>query len=150
MSSYDQWKGPYAVVIDTDSYTGNFERDLCAYCTGVVGECEVGKDEAKEYFTKYGFDEKYSFPAHRDDDIFCAILDHVMDDHGCFRPCCIWPGSDHKHNSMIIYFQEKPTKEQIDRIKERSRDFGDRRGIKILAVKVISRNVKIVDEVVNY
>jgi len=32
------------LVIDTDSYAGNFERELCGYVTGQYGECEVGKD----------------------------------------------------------------------------------------------------------
>jgi hypothetical protein len=29
-------------IVDTDSYAGNFERCMCAYMTGQIGECEVG------------------------------------------------------------------------------------------------------------
>ena len=35
----------YTIIIDTDEYSGNFEREMCAYCTGQVGECEVGEEE---------------------------------------------------------------------------------------------------------
>jgi hypothetical protein len=34
-------------VVDTDTYAGNFEREMCAYITGQVGECEVGEEIAK-------------------------------------------------------------------------------------------------------
>ncbi len=36
----------YLFVIDTDTYAGSFEREICAYVTGQIGECEVGKEEA--------------------------------------------------------------------------------------------------------
>ena len=36
----------YLFVIDTDSYSGNFEREMCAYCTGQIGDCEVGIEHA--------------------------------------------------------------------------------------------------------
>src|SRR5215469_5557664 len=34
------------LIIDTDRYSGNFERDLCAFVTGRYGDCEVGKEVA--------------------------------------------------------------------------------------------------------
>ncbi len=34
---------PYLFVIDTDTYAGNFEREMCAYVTGQIGECEVSR-----------------------------------------------------------------------------------------------------------
>ena len=37
----------YLFVIDTDIYAGNFERQMCAYITGQIGECEVGKENAE-------------------------------------------------------------------------------------------------------
>ena len=33
----------YGFVVDTESYAGNFERELVAYMTGEIGVCEVGK-----------------------------------------------------------------------------------------------------------
>ena len=63
-------------VIDTDSYAGNFERDMCAYITGCIGECEVGEEFAQLYLQETG--EKYSQ--------FDVLLEHRPDDEGCFRP----------------------------------------------------------------
>jgi hypothetical protein len=34
----------YVFIIDTEQYAGNFEREMCAYCTGILGDCEVGED----------------------------------------------------------------------------------------------------------
>lgn len=35
-------------VIDTGSYAGNFERKMCAFITGQVGDCGVGREIALE------------------------------------------------------------------------------------------------------
>ena len=35
-------KNGYGLVVKTNSYAGDFEREYCAYVTGQVGECEVG------------------------------------------------------------------------------------------------------------
>lgn len=40
----------YIFIIDTDEYSGNFERDLCGYITGCVGDCEVGQEYADKFF----------------------------------------------------------------------------------------------------
>ena len=32
-------------VVDTDTYAGNFEREMCAFMTGITGACGVGKEE---------------------------------------------------------------------------------------------------------
>lgn len=38
----------YSLIIDTTLYSGNFERPLCAWLTGQVGECGVGGDVAEK------------------------------------------------------------------------------------------------------
>lgn len=38
----------YLFVVDTESYAGNFERPLCAFVTGQVGECGVGEELAEQ------------------------------------------------------------------------------------------------------
>lgn len=35
----------YSIVVETDSYAGNFEREMCAFMTGHIGECEAGLKE---------------------------------------------------------------------------------------------------------
>ena len=67
-------------VIDTDSYAGNFERDMCAYITGVLGDCEVGDEFAKIYLKETGEEESQ----------FTEILEQRPDEHGCCRPCSCW------------------------------------------------------------
>lgn len=38
----------FEVIVDTTHYAGNFERELCAWLTGQVGECGVGAEIAEE------------------------------------------------------------------------------------------------------
>ncbi len=38
----------FAFVIDTTEYAGNFERPMCAYLTGQIAECGVGREIADE------------------------------------------------------------------------------------------------------
>ena len=71
----------YVFVIDTESYAGNFEREMCAYVTGVLGECGVGEEMVELYTEETGEDESR----------FYELLEQRPDEHGCHRPCYIWP-----------------------------------------------------------
>jgi len=71
---------PWGFVVDTDEYAGNFERDLVAYMTGQVGECEVGEECAEKY-REAGLKE----------DVYVISQ---PDDHGCMRPASIFPNPD--------------------------------------------------------
>ena len=75
----EKFGGCYLFIIDTDTYAGNFERQLAAYCTGVVGECTVGTEEATLF--------KQECPDRSD---ITNIVDQKADEHGCFRPVTIW------------------------------------------------------------
>jgi hypothetical protein len=82
--STDIPKNKWAVIIDTNKYAGNFERELCAYCTGIIGECEVGDDlvpSFQEYIKTIGWKENK----------FEEVVAQVADDHGCERPVSIYP-----------------------------------------------------------
>lgn len=37
------------LIIDTEQYSGNFEREMCAFITGQIGECGVGRELADKY-----------------------------------------------------------------------------------------------------
>lgn len=65
-------------VIDTDSYAGNFERQMCAYVTGQVGECGVGQEMAEKFNDEC-------------DVSFAGFVVSVPDEHGCWRPASIYP-----------------------------------------------------------
>lgn len=71
----------YQFVIHTDSYSGNFERKLCAACTGQFGECGVGEEIAEAFKAKYPAEWKQ----------FGKIIRQVADEHGVKRPTEIWP-----------------------------------------------------------
>jgi hypothetical protein len=99
---------PFTFIIDTDSYGGNFERKLCAYVTGVTGECTVGEDVADLVAADlqgYGLGE---------------IVMQVPDDNGCRRPVSI---GGIKGCSVEIYFDTEPSAFLIDMFKRRSLAF---------------------------
>ena len=98
----------WGVVIDTDTYAGDFERELCAWTTGQVGECGVGEEYAFEYIAA-----KFT------------NVTSVADDNGCFRPASIFEDSEGVYNSVIIFFSTAPTQEQIDMIKHRCASYHD-------------------------
>jgi hypothetical protein len=70
----------YMVLIDTDKYAGNFERDMCAFITGVIGECGVG-DEAQVIALKELDPETKEW--------FKDNVALIADEHGCARPATI-------------------------------------------------------------
>lgn len=123
-------KSGFAFVIDTDSYAGNFEREMTAHITGVIGECEVGEEF---------IDEDFPFPG-------VENVEQVSDDNGCYRPTSCWPSKSGGYNSVAIFFRNKPTPEDIEFMKSRSLTFNSewenetwRQGkpIKILGYRLI-------------
>lgn len=100
----------WGLVIKTNEYAGNFERELCAHCTGQIGECGVGE----EYITKENQKK------------FQNIVINRSGEDGCPRPCEIWLSDDGaSYTSVIIYFEDKPSQKSIDIIKSRSNTFVD-------------------------
>lgn len=87
----------YKFIIDTDQYAGNFERDLCAYVTGHIGECRVGDDFAELYIQEVG-DEV--------DDVI-----QKADEDGCYRPCEIEPNSNYFNTGMGCHYHISETDE---------------------------------------
>ena len=39
---------PWTFIIDTEQYAGNFERQMAAWITGVIGGCGVGEEAARQ------------------------------------------------------------------------------------------------------
>lgn len=120
---------PYVFVVDTNSYAGNFERELVAYMTGARGDCRVGKTEAKYYEEDMG-------------ELGVALtakLGQYPDDNECYRPATIWPtpnryndgdgnhfdgpGRFPAYESVAALFDECPTPEEIDLMKRRAQQY---------------------------
>ena len=118
-------KTGFAFVIDTDSYAGNFEREMTAHITGVIGECEVGEEFIDEDFPFYN----------------SGNVMQVADDHGCERPTSCWPNKEGSYNSVAIFFESKPTPEDIVFMKTRALSFDEAwrqaSPIKILGYRLI-------------
>jgi len=99
----------YILILDTDKYAGNFERDLTAYATGHVGECEVGDDQA-ELFNEAGVSQEII------DELEDKILS-IPDEHGCSRPCEIQTTPSWVDDGMGTQYKQsidvEPTVEQI-------------------------------------
>lgn len=77
---YEGFSG-FIFVIDTDRYAGSFERPLTAFCTGQVGECEVGQDQVPLF-------EDNCTPELSE--YFDSNVAPVPDEYGCIRPTSIW------------------------------------------------------------
>ena len=125
MSVDTAFAAPWVFVIDTDQYAGNFEREMCAYCTGTIGQCGVGEEIANLFEEDFELeDDKYG-----EDNPFIDYVDNwVMGEDGCGRPTSIWGGpADNNCNSVAIFFQQEPTEEHIKIMKERSSDFAKNR-----------------------
>jgi len=102
-------------VIDTADYAGNFERDLCAFIAGRVGDCGVGEEFAKLFVSQVDKSDEY---------LFNNVIDE-MDDNGCRRPTSIYLNNDNKYHSVVIFFESKPSSSQIQLMKERSEEFAN-------------------------
>ncbi len=132
----------FVFVIKTNSYAGNFERKMCAYVTGEVGECGVGGEEA-ELFTQ-------DYPGNYE---FEDLVISFPDDHGCYRPATIW-GSN--CNNMAIFFEIAPTSTQLDLVRDRARKFalmtdprdGKHKHISIYGFELIEYQVKRIESLV--
>lgn len=105
------FEGEWAFVIDTDQYAGNFERDICAFVTGHVGECGVGEEFAEI------FKEEVGNPIEN--------VTREPDEHGCCRPTSMyyqWHPSHEQfeYTSVAIFFDCRPKQAQINLMKERA------------------------------
>jgi hypothetical protein len=121
-------RAKFAIVIKTDSYAGNFEREMCAHLTGHVGECEVGGEYVDETLAQE----------------FENIIGNEADDNGCYRPVTL--GSDIEgftNQDVVIFFDKEPTQKHLFLIKERLPDF-DYSGEKVLGVELIEFHFTII------
>lgn len=139
---------PFEFVIDTNSYAGNFERELCAYVTGYWDNETHGGDQAEVFEKEIGnpnpFEGYVTYAITRDDDV------------PVYAPQCIeWESTNKANNSVGIFFEKEPTPELITLMKKRAKRFTkkgkifDRRvKLKILGFRFLRRTVTIREEIV--
>jgi len=87
----------YILVIDTELYAGNFERPMCAYATGQVGECGVGEEEAQD------FEDAFPKEAEEIAEIICSL----PDEHGCHRPASIYPTPGYFNDGLGHHYKDE-------------------------------------------
>lgn len=118
----------FIFIIDTDKYAGNFEREMCAYMTGQVGDCGVGEDIAEDFEDQFPSEYKK----------FEAIILKVPDDSGCFRPVQIEPiKSTIAYNAVGINFSERPHEKLIEFMKSRAKEFAKAIKLKISGYRLV-------------
>ncbi len=91
----------YAFIVDTDSYSGNFEREMGAYLTGQIGDCEVGSDLLGLFYEdmKENGTEEYI-------DLFDEIVYQKPDENGFRRPVEIETTPNRVNNGMGLHLDK--------------------------------------------
>lgn len=105
----------YLFVVDTEQYSGNFERPMCAYMTGKIGDCCVGDDITKVFEEEVG-EENFDIVS-------------VADEHGSFRPVTIWPTPGWFNHGFGGNFKDQPDQEApaLEHRNQRYREEGDKK-----------------------
>lgn len=107
------------LVIDTNSYAGNFERELSGWCLGVTGESH-GIPEAMTFIETYRNDE---WALRLDETISC------VGEHG--ERCTMWPTPKAPlteqgtvpYNSVGVPFSKRPTHRHMTFVMARAQEF---------------------------
>ena len=113
----DRHKDLHVLVIDTDQYSGSFEREMVAFMTGQIGDCGVGDEEAATFVKE-----------HPDMDLEDVVSSQV-DEIGCWRPATIWPspGDDPDYNSVACFLNKLPPEPQLLFLVDRAKKYCDQR-----------------------
>jgi len=93
----------FIFVIDTESYAGNFERQMTGFCTGKYGDCGVGDKESNIFHKEMKDDDIYTDPDGLP--LFEGIAQRP-DKNGCSRPTAIWPTPGWFNNGVGGHFKE--------------------------------------------
>ncbi|MCY8499753.1 hypothetical protein P8917_09350 [Bacillus atrophaeus] len=97
-------------IIDTNSYSGNFEREMCAYLTGHIGDCQVGFEEAENYLSKY---EKIKGVAQKEDKEIAGI----------YRPVEIIKTPGIWNNGMGFHFKKGEEEIALKKYKQSIKEY---------------------------
>ena len=108
----------YRIFIDTDTYTGNFERELTSYVTGRQASTYHGEREARAFQREVKGDP-FRHSLHK------ILLEGfpqvcgITDTPGITTGVC---------QTVEIYFKRKPSQAQIDLLKSRAQTFASQPG----------------------
>lgn len=137
----------YILVVQTNQYAGNFERDMCAYMTGLIGDCEVGEERAALY------EADGLSPLNE------LVNRYRADERGCCRPVAIFAGGG-DNKSFGIFLHCEPNEEEWEILKKRALAFaGDKRkknrfvdydNLKVLGMRLVRKvtRLEVAEEIV--
>lgn len=124
----------YLIIIDTDSYAGNFEREMCAYLTGQFADDGVGEDIGEEMRDSEEIKHIEWWDEH---------IAPVEDEKGSefYRPCDIYPTEgatktivfngknveQTEYNSVAIFTDIVPPKKVLNELVKRAKKFCENR-----------------------
>lgn len=128
----------YRVVISTNTFAANFDKEACAFMTGQIGQCKIG------------IDRQFWQPA-----ATRTLFENAMERRLCvddvWRP--VGPNPNDA-NSFELFFKEKPTNEMLNIIVEGFNEFADEKKEKnpmtnkiVLEKIVVVRETSIYEEV---
>lgn len=103
----------YIFTVDTEEHAGGFERQLVAFISGQVGECNVGGEIAE------ATQEKMTQEC---PDILAWLDLHVSqepDEHGTLRPASIWTTPGWINDGMGGLYKENAPPEEQKAVHER-------------------------------
>jgi hypothetical protein len=106
--SVDSPRCPYILVVDTDKYAGNFERELTGFCVG-VHDGTHGDREAADFGEWLEEQDKTSG--------WEAISTTEPEDNGWPRVCTIWPTPGRLNNGMGYHYDANAGGEEEARAK---------------------------------
>ena len=114
------YSAQYEFIVDTDSYSGNFERELCAYITGHWDNESHGNHQAEIFKEEVGDHDPF--------EDYITYAPTCDDDMPILAPECleITPkkyGAAGSYNSVGIFFHKMPPPELIQLMKDRAYKF---------------------------
>lgn len=104
----------YYFVVDTDAYAGNFERQLCAFITGITGECGAATDIAEKVKDQLNVD-------------FDELVGSEPDEHGIHRPVKIYPTPGYYNNGLGFAYQKGEEQKAIEAYRQNCIDYGNKK-----------------------
>lgn len=112
----------FVFVVDTDTYAGNFERELTAFCTGQTGDCGVGDVVAKAFLQEFPTEAR----------AFYMILATLPDERGTERPASIYPTPGYFNDGRGGHWPDRDwcSQKVIDKYREAVRESQARGGSK--------------------
>jgi hypothetical protein len=136
---------PYAIIVNTNEYTGNFEREFCAFTTGAIGECGVGDEESENYNVWAG-QNKIKV------DLLADYTDSMADDSGCHRPVSIYDDTGTGDYNDIIIYLSRPLSVKLWKVFEKRAALftqdSEWDSVQILGMRMVKRTIVVTDVVI--